>query len=110
MLIFNSKMVGNSLYKYRKSSGLTQAEFADLAGISDRTYAAIERGSTNMRIDTLLKICDTMKITPNDILTAEDNYKDVRELESLVFKRLNICSEKEKETAYNILDIYLKSL
>lgn len=35
---------GNRLLAQRKALGLTQAEVAERAGLSDRTYADIERG------------------------------------------------------------------
>ena len=62
MLIFNLNIIGNNLYKVRKANGLTQAEVAEKAELSDRTYADIERGNTIMRIDTLLKICNALHI------------------------------------------------
>ena len=54
MLIFDFHAIGEKLYAVRKRSGMTQAEVAELAGLSDRTYADIERGSVNMRIETVL--------------------------------------------------------
>ena len=70
MLIFDFHAIGEKLYAVRKRSGLTQAEVAELAGLSDRTYADIERGSVNMRIETVLKICRALGITPDALLTA----------------------------------------
>ena len=71
MLISDLYMIGNNLYKVRKTKGLTQAEVAEISDLSDRAYADIERGSVTMRIDTLLKICAALHITPNDILVSE---------------------------------------
>ena len=63
MLISDLNLIGENLYHFRKKCGLTQSEVAELAELSDRTYADIERGNTNMRIDTLIKICSALKIT-----------------------------------------------
>ena len=52
MLIFDTIQIGNKLLQFRKKSGLTQAEVAEAAGLSDRTYADIERGTVNMKIET----------------------------------------------------------
>ena len=62
MLIFDLTEMGNKLLLIRKKAGLTQAEVAELAGLSDRTYADIERGTANMRIQTLLLICKSLNI------------------------------------------------
>ena len=62
MLIFDYKTIGNKLLSFRKKRGLTQYEVAEIAGLSDRTYADIERGSVNMRIETILRICDALQL------------------------------------------------
>ena len=108
MLIFDFGAIGNKLYNFRKRMGMTQAEVAEAAGLSDRTYADIERGSVNMRIETVLKICETLHITPDEILT--DSRADVIGLQSEIIERLNACSPKDRETALRILSVYLQSL
>ncbi len=108
MLIFDLRAIGNRLLSIRKRAGLTQAEVAEAAGLSDRTYADIERGSVNMRTETVLRICNVLHVTPDAIMT-EDNPNSVRRQEDLIGK-LNSCSPKNKETALNLLDVYLKSL
>ncbi|MCR5636175.1 MAG: helix-turn-helix domain-containing protein [Clostridiales bacterium] len=107
MLVSDLKTIGSNLYKVRKLNGLTQAEVAEKADVSDRTYADIERGSVTMRIDTFLKICKALKVTPNDILVAED-LSEITEQKLL--DELNKCSNSEKETALKLLSIYIDSL
>ena len=69
MLIFDLRTIGNKLLTIRKRMGMTQAEVAEAAGLSDRTYADIERGSVNMRTETILRICSVLHITPDEILS-----------------------------------------
>ena len=108
MLIFDFRQIGNKMLEIRKKSGLTQHEIASRAEISERTYAEIERGSTNMRIETLLRICEALKITPDDILTSNRPRLAIQQEELL--RRLDDCSSREKETALNILSIYIDSV
>ncbi|MCH5267335.1 MAG: helix-turn-helix transcriptional regulator [Lachnospiraceae bacterium] len=108
MLIFDFKAIGNKLLTIRKKTGMTQSEVAEAAGLSDRTYADIERGSVNMRIETILRICKALQITPDDILT-EENYTLSEQQEALI-EQLNACSPKERETALLLLSVYLRSL
>ena len=42
MLVFNLHTIGNKQLIVRKRMGMTQAEVAESAGLSDRTYADIE--------------------------------------------------------------------
>ena len=108
MLIYDMHIIGNKLLSIRKRMGLTQAEVAEAAGLSDRTYADIERGSVNMRTETILKICSVLHITPDEVLT-ERNPQFTAQQEAL-WARLNACSPKHKETALHLLEVYLKSL
>lgn len=108
MLIFDFNVIGNKLFSFRKKMGMTQAEVAEAAGLSDRTYADIERGSVNMRIETLLKICEALHITPDEILTEDSSSLTSQQAELIA--RLNACSPKDKETSLRLLSVYLQSL
>lgn len=87
--------------------GMTQSEVAEKAGLSDRTYAEIERGTVNMRIETILRICNVLHITPDEIFTQDEAKASVRQEELLA--RLDACSPKDKETALRLLEVFLQS-
>ena len=108
MLIFNLHTVGNKLLKIRKRLGLTQAEVAEKAGLSDRTYADIERGTVNMRLETILRICEALQITPDDILTEEKT--SLSNLQEEIFRKYQSCSSHEQETILKIMSVYIDSL
>ncbi len=108
MLIFDFNRIGNRLHAIRKRMGMTQAEVAEAAGLSDRTYADIERGSVNMRMETILRICDVLHITPDEILTETAPSLTAQQEE--LWRRLEACSPKDKETALSLLAVYLQSL
>lgn len=108
MLVFDHRLIGNKLLALRKKDGRTQAELAEAAGLSDRTYADIERGTVNMRTETLLRICDTLKITPDELLTEESESKLIEQSE--LFEKLNLLPKKERETALRLLSVYIDSL
>lgn len=108
MLIFDFKSIGNKLLNVRKKAGMTQSEVAELADLSERTYADIERGSVNMRTETILKICQVLNITPDVILTTDN--PNLEEKKEEVLNLLNTCTPTEQETAIQLLSIYLNSL
>lgn len=107
MLIFDARRIGANLLAIRKGTHLTQSEVAEKAGLSDRTYADIERGVVNMRVETLLKICRTFGVTPDEVLTENEFTAAAQEG---VIRRLDGCTAKERRTALQILEIYLDSL
>ena len=104
MLVFDFFTIGNKLCLIRKNMGMTQAEVAEAAGICDRTYADIERGTVNMRVETLLRICKVLKITPNEILTSDGDLSS-EEIISL----LDSASGKNRKVALKILEAYLQN-
>ncbi len=108
MLIRDFSAIGNKLYLFRKKMGMTQSEVAEAAGLSDRTYADIERGSVNMRVDTVLRICQALHITPDEILTESTTLPDIKQDE--LWERLKNLSPKDKETALSLLSVFLQSL
>lgn len=108
MLIFDLRKIGRKLLAIRKRMGVTQAEVAEKAGLSERAYADIERGTVNMRTETILRICDVLHVTPDEVLTEEKECQTSRQEE--IIERLNACNPKDKETALELLSVYLKSL
>ena len=84
------------------------AAVAEKAGVADRTYANIERGSANMRIETLVRICSALNATPNDILTTGSKNKYPSEAD--IIEMFNRCTEIEKQTAIALIDVYLHSI
>lgn len=108
MLIFEMHTIGNKLLAIRKKRGLTQSEVAEAAGLSDRTYAEIERGSVNMRVDTMLRICHALGITPDDIMTDESN--SLTALQEELFNKLSLCNVKDRKAALSILGLFLKAI
>lgn len=108
MLIFDFRAIGNKLLAVRKKSGLTQSEVAEAAGLSDRTYADIERGTVNMRIETVLKICQALHITPDAVLT--DDTPVLAHKREKISERLDKCSPEQTETALRLVSVYLDSI
>ena len=100
MLVFDFREIGNRLLAIRKKAGLTQSEVAEAADLSDRTV--------NMRIETILKICEALHITPDTLLTEENPVLSAKQNE--LFDELDKCTAKQKETALELLAIYLRSI
>ena len=108
MLITDLKLIGKKLLAIRKKAGLTQSEVAEMSGLSDRTYADIERGTVNMRMETVLRICNSLRITPDEIVSEENDSTFEEEQE--VLEKLRKCTVREQKTALKIVSAYLDSL
>ncbi len=59
-------MTSNELAKmikyYRKQSGLSQKDFAKIAGIGKTALFDIEKGKETVQLNTLLKVLDVLNI------------------------------------------------
>lgn len=108
MRINAPRHVGEKLFQLRKHYGLTQLEAANQAGISEKTYAQFERGTLNVRMDTISRVCEAFHITPDVIFTDANPHATAREEDILA--RLQACNPQQKETALRILEAYLQSL
>jgi len=109
VLVLDLQTIGENFYNIRRIRGLTREAVAERAEISDRTYADIERGSVNMRIETALRICNALDVTPDEVFTKNDEGQNAITKED-IFNRLNNCSKKEVETAMRLVSVYLDSI
>lgn len=62
------RRAGALMRDYRDKSGLTQEQFAELIGLSYKHYGQIERGSNGMSLKSMVAICDTLGLTPDELL------------------------------------------
>ena len=61
-----------------------------------------------MRLETLLKICDTLSIQPNDLLVRNDPVLGL--YVKTYIERFQNCTDHEKNTAISLLNVYLTSV
>lgn len=101
-----TKHIENKFQEYRLKNNLTQNQVAEITGLEPRHINQIERGLSKGSIDTLLKLCNAYKITPDIILydlLDEDLKKDVS-IYAENFKKLN---QKDKKSILHFIDYFL---
>ena len=102
-----TKHIGNKFQEYRLKNNLTQNQVAELTGLEPRHISQIERGFSKGSIDTLLKLCNAYKITPDVILydlLDEDLKKDVKMYDE-DFKKL---SKKDRDSVLFLIKYFLE--
>lgn len=57
----------NVIKARREAAGLSRAQIADIAGMSEKTYLRIERGYSDMRLSQYRTIIRALKLTDLDI-------------------------------------------
>lgn len=61
----NTKEIGKIIKKRRLNLRINQLEVSELAGIGINTLVAIERGSGNPKLETLLSVLDVLGLQLN---------------------------------------------
>lgn len=69
---FDKKFIGQTLKTMRRNAGLTQAQLAEKAGLSEKHISKIEQGTNLPTLDNFLKIADILNLNiPEFGLTPE---------------------------------------
>ena len=66
--------LGERIHQQRRLARLTQQELASAAGISVSFLGHLERGTRKASLETLVSICNALKISPN--LLLQDSLND----------------------------------
>lgn len=67
-IVLNYKLVGQRLRAIRKKRGFTQEQLAEMAGISPQHCSGIETGGAKVSLPALVRLCNTLGTTPNEVL------------------------------------------
>lgn len=62
------KRIGGNIRELRKAAGFTQDIFAERAGLNRAHMGEIERGESNITIQTLKLIADTLHVKIADLI------------------------------------------
>lgn len=66
----NLKEIGNIIKRRRQELKINQLTLSELAGVGINTQVAIERGTGNPKLETLLSVLDTLGLQLN--ITLKD--------------------------------------
>ena len=92
--------IGKFIAEMRKKQGFTQKELADMLGVSDKTISKWETGRSMPDNTILLKLCQSLGISVNELLSgesfSEEHYKGKAE-KNMVF----LMKEQEEQKKQN---------
>lgn len=100
--------IGKICQEYRLKNNLTQNQVAELTGLEPRHISQIERGFSKGSIDTLLKLCNAYKITP-DIILFDLLDSDIKKSVSFYDEKFKKLSIRDKNTILYLIDYYLSN-
>ena len=90
--------IGKFISERRKEQKLTQAQLAEMLGITDRAVSKWETGNAMPDSSIMLQLCEILKITVTDLLSGEkinmDNYNG--EMEKTMLEMVRQKEENDK--------------
>lgn len=97
--------IGKRIAKRRRELGLKQRQVNEMTNLSDKYLSNIERASSIMSIDVLLRLCGALDITPNEILLGNNSQKeeDDDEEKAEIINILSSLSPRQTDYALNFL-------
>ena len=106
VVVLDKIKVGNRIEFYRRKMGLSQAKVAELGEMGDKTFTNAERGKCAMDLETLMKICDVLEVTPNDLLLYDD--EPLSEMQKRVLDSLTQLDEDRQKMLLDMVEHYVK--
>ena len=99
--------IGQRLRQRRQALGLTSEKMSELADIGTGYYGQLEVGTSQMSIDTLIKLSRSMHLSMEYILFGEgEGVGDP----SAILDLLQHCSPRELKLAEEVLKLFLMKI
>lgn len=103
------KQLGRRLAGRRKELGLKQSEVNEMAGLSDKYLSNIERATSVLSIDVLMKLCTALETTPDYLLLGTVNDNNPTAEEQAFTSKLNRMTPEQKKMTLSLMDWIMKS-
>ncbi len=100
------EQIGKRLYQRRKQVGMTQDALAEWANITSQTISTAELGKKAMRTDTIIRVCESLDITPNYLLLGEVTSQDV----AFLTEKISQLSPEQYRHLEDIINSYIAAL
>ena len=89
------RILAQRISKIRKEKKLTQAQLAEKANLTNNYISNIETQHSIPSLETLVKICNALNVTPNDLLMGTVKTSGEYLIKE-TFEKFNECTPKER--------------
>ena len=97
--------IGNRIYLLRTSRNMTREALAEKADISVQFLSDIEKGKKSMTVTTLKNICNALSVTPDYIITGNQETDTCNEISSII----GTLNEEQKKTIRDVIILIIES-
>ena len=104
----DQKKIGIFLKELRKDKSITQEQFAEIIGVSNRTISRWETGSNMPDLDILIQIADYYEVDIREIFDGERKSEKMnKELEETVLKVADYSNDERKRLTKRMHFLFL---
>lgn len=102
----NQEKIGSFIAEKRKAKGLTQIEFAEKLGVSNKSVSRWETGKNMPDVSLFLPICDMLEISVNELIIGEHITTQESKKADEVFVETIKASNKKLKSAQILIYIF----
>lgn len=89
----------------RKELHIKQAELAETLEISNNHMSSIENGRQKPSLDTFIRLCDCLNVTPDYLLLGSMHAYN---LPQDILDKLRLCSQEDIILARDFIELFVK--
>lgn len=97
--------MGSRIKKRRKELHIKQAELAETLEISNNHMSSIENGRQKPSLDTFIRLCDCLNVTPDYLLLGSMHAYN---LPQDILDKLRLCSQEDIILARDFIELLVK--
>jgi transcriptional regulator with XRE-family HTH domain len=98
--------VGNRIKELRQARAMSQEQVAHIADITPAYLGQVERGTKNITVYTLEKVCTALNISLSEFFdTARKQDKGIDEVSNQILHQLHNKSESEKQAILKMVKL-----
>lgn len=102
----NQEKIGSFIAENRKAKGLTQIEFAEKLGVSNKSVSRWETGKNMPDVSLFLSICDALDISVNELIIGEHITTQESKKADEVFVETIKASNKKLKSAQILIYMF----
>ncbi len=107
----NQQKIGQFLKELRKEKGITQAEFAETLGVTNRSISRWETGTNMPDLDLLIQIANYYEVEISEILDGERKKEDMdKKTEETLLKVADYNTQDKMEFSKRVNFVFIAGL
>ena len=91
------KAIGKRIQEFRKSKGMSQETLSEILDITPHYLSALERGVYNIKLETLVKILNTLDLSADEVFCDVVNKSSLVTANRLSEKLDGLAPEEQKK-------------